>query len=528
MLATAEFREERAELRALVSSGIFHRAPHLLSFLTYVCERSFQGQGDQIKEYTIGVEAFGRLPSFDPKKDSIVRVEAHRLRRRLEEYYLADGAAHRIRIEIPNGQYTPRFIVQDYPARPVSALVPRDSPSEVDVAAASRSDAFEPPPTRVENTDAPGRTHWGWSLLLLGAVILGLAVLWRSVSSNPAQPPAPREETWAGPATQPVPAEFRMLTGYHGAPFTDQQGHSWSPDAYYTGGFSAPIPREHLIQGEPESNLLQSQRSGQFRYDIPLTKGTHELRLYFTETEYGPGNRGGGSETARMFRIQINGMDAVPYMDPIAEAGGANRMLVRVFKDVTPAADGKLHLAFASLNIPALTGRPAFLNALEILQSKPGFIHPIRIVTQDQPVTDVDGRTWSSDEYFFGGTLAYRSEPVVNARDKALYRGERYGNFSYHIPLAKGKFRLTLHFAETWFGTPESNEPALGSRRFSVFANGSALLQNFEIAKEGGVNHEVIKVFENLEPGPYGALWVEFVPLENYAEVNAIEVEQTE
>ena len=529
MLAAAEFREEREELQALISSGIFHRAPHLLSFLTYVCERSFQGQGDQIKEYTIGVEAFRRLPDFDPKKDSIVRVEAHRLRRRLEEYYVAEGKAHRIRIEIPNGQYTPRFIVQDQPSKHVSAAGSAGSPRQVGVAVAYRSGSLERAQAKVETSDGSReRSSWPWSLLLLGVVISGLAVLWHSVSIRPAESPAAREETWSGTATQPVPAEFRMLTGYHGAPFTDQQGHSWSPDAYFTGGFSASIPGEHLIQGEPEPNLLRSQRSGKFRYDIPLTKGTHELRLYFAETEFGPGNRGGGGETARMFHIQINGVDAVPWIDPIAEAGGANRMLVRVFKDVTPAADGKLHLAFASLTIPALVGRPAFLNALEILQSKPGFIHPIRIVTQDQPFTDVDGRTWSSDEYFFGGSLAYRSEPVVNARDKALYRGERYGNFSYHIPLAKGKFRLTLHFAETWFGTPESNEPALGSRRFSVFANGSALLQNFEIAKEGGVNHEVIKVFENLEPGPYGALWVEFVPLENYAEVNAIEVEQTE
>jgi hypothetical protein len=528
MLATAEFREERAELHALISSGIFHRAPHLLSFLTYVCERSFQGQGDQIKEYTIGVEAFGRLSSFDPKKDSIVRVEAHRLRRRLEEYYLAEGAAHRIRIEIPNGQYTPRFVVQACPATPALAVGSADSSRELDLAEASPSDSFERAPATLANPDAAVRTNWPWLILLLGVASLGLTVLWRSVSSSRAQPPAPREETWTGPATQPVPAEFRMLTGYHGAPFTDQQGHSWSPDAYFTGGFSAPIPGEHLIQGQPEPNLLRSQRSGQFRYDIPLTKGTHELRLYFAETDYGPGNRGGGGETARMFHIQINGVDAVPWIDPIAEAGGANRMLVRVFKDVSPAADGKLHLAFAFFNSPGLAGRPAFLNALEILQSKPGFIHPIRIVTQDQPVTDVDGRTWSSDEYFFGGSLAYRSEPVVNARDKALYRGERYGNFSYHIPLAKGKFRLTLHFAETWFGTPESNEPALGARRFSVFANGSALLQNFEIAKEVGVNHEVTKVFENLEPGACGALWVEFIPLENYAEVNALEVEQTE
>ena len=78
------------------------------------------------------------------------------------------------------------------------------------------------------------------------------------------------------------------------------------------------------------------------------------------------------------------------------------------------------------------------------------------------------------------------------------------------------------------FGTPDSHEPALGSRRFDVYANGTCLLRNFEIAKEAGVNHEVVKVFENLQPNAQGALWLEFVPLVNYAEVNAIEIEQTE
>jgi hypothetical protein len=203
-------------------------------------------------------------------------------------------------------------------------------------------------------------------------------------------------------------------------------------------------------------------------------------------------------------------------------------MLARVFKDVSPANDGKLHLAFGPFQIPNRTLSPAFLNALEILQSKPGFIHPVRIVTQDRPVTDIDGRTWSSDEYYFGGVQVFRNDPVVNAHDKALYRGERYGNFAYHIPLAPGKYRLTLHFAETWFGTPNSGEPGPGSRVFNVFANGAALLRNFDIAKEAGVNREVIKVFDNLQPNGQGALWLEFVPVENYAEVNAIEVEQTQ
>ena len=124
MLAAADFREERAELQALIATGRFDRAPHLLNFLNYVCERSFEGHSGQIKEYTIGVEALRRPPDFDPKKDSIVRVEAHRLRKRLEEYYAAEGAAHRIRIVIPQGQYVPRFIVQEPLVKAVPETIP--------------------------------------------------------------------------------------------------------------------------------------------------------------------------------------------------------------------------------------------------------------------------------------------------------------------------------------------------------------------------------------------------------------------
>lgn len=509
----AEFREERAELHTLIASGMFDRAPHLLNFLNYVCERSFQGHTDQIKEYTIGVEALRRSSDFDPKRDSIVRVEAHRLRKRLEEYYAREGSVHRVRIMIPPGQYVPRFIFQEAAVMPVSEPLP----------------VLVPPPVPVRPTPWV-RSNWISLVLLFCAA--GSILFWRKVQHASASRPAvsshiPAIAPVVSP-TQPVPAEFRMLAGYSGQPITDQQGHVWDPDAYFTGG-TAEAMSLTAVAGAPESRLLQTQRFGEFRYDIPITKGTHELRLHFAETEFGPGNRQGGGETSRMFRIQINGIDAVPWLDPIAEAGGPNRLLVRVFKDVSPAPDGKLHLAFTAFStVSRQANSPAILNAIEILQSKPGFIHPVRIVTQDHPVTDIDGRTWSPDQYYFGGMLAFRSEPVVNARDKSLYRGERYGNFSYHIPLVKGKYRVKLHFAETWFGTPDSGEPALGSRLFDVYANGASLLRNFEIAKEAGVNHEIIKVFENLQPNAQGALWLEFVPIQNYAEVNAIEIEQTE
>src|SRR5271166_3922346 len=120
MHSTTEFEQEKHEYQSVLASGIFHRAPNLAQVLTYVCERYFEGAAEQIKEYNIAVEALGRPAVFDQKRDSIVRVEAHRLRKRLREYYEADGADHLIRIEIPPGQYAPVFRPQLPPQQSLS------------------------------------------------------------------------------------------------------------------------------------------------------------------------------------------------------------------------------------------------------------------------------------------------------------------------------------------------------------------------------------------------------------------------
>src|SRR5579863_1545620 len=104
------YEQERAELEAVLSSPPFVRAPKLAHLLAYLCERLFAGETNQIKEYSIGVEVFRRGPGFDQDSDSIVRVEANRLRKRLAEYYATDGAGHRLRISIPLGQYVPDFV----------------------------------------------------------------------------------------------------------------------------------------------------------------------------------------------------------------------------------------------------------------------------------------------------------------------------------------------------------------------------------------------------------------------------------
>src|SRR5690348_2860379 len=110
MQTPTDFTQERHEVERVLSSGIFHRAPNLALLLTYVCSKYFEGTADQIKEYNIAIDALGRPADFDQKRDSIVRVEAHRLRKRLREYYETEGAGHEVHIEIPPGQYAPQFL----------------------------------------------------------------------------------------------------------------------------------------------------------------------------------------------------------------------------------------------------------------------------------------------------------------------------------------------------------------------------------------------------------------------------------
>jgi hypothetical protein len=510
---------ERAELEAVLQSGIFSRAPNLASFLQYVCERYLEGRADQIKEYSIAVEALGRSPDFDQKKDSIVRVEAHKLRKRLAEYYTGQGAGHPMHIMIPNGQYAPQFVPADHAQSLVASLDAGSLERSVDLVPVKIGPADLPLPGPSDG--AGTRQRWVIASAAVCCIVLGL-IAWRAYFSRRTSS-APADEVWTGTAAQQLPSEVRMLAGYHGAPFRDRQGRTWTADAYYTGGRSNPVQSAVPIQAQPDPTFVRSKRCGKFRYDIPLRKGVYELHLMFAETDYGLGNPAGGAESDHLFRISINNKLMADAFDVIAQAGAANRLHDQVFKDITPAEDGKLHLRFDPIS------GAAFLNALEILPTLPGKIRPIRIVAQDTSVTDEEGQVWAADQYVIGGRMVIRHDSVTNVREKSIYDGERYGNFTYRIPLAPGKYRLVLHFAETYFGTPQTTYPAVGSRSFNVFANGTALLRAFDIAKEaGGANHGISKTFDNLEPNAQGELVLEFVPILNYACVNAIEVTETE
>src|SRR5688572_22163277 len=124
-LSTERPSPERDALNRILRSEVLHRAPNLVLFLRYVCEMQMAGRTDAIKEYNIAVEALGRGAAFDQKKDSIVRVEAHRLRKRLAEYYRTAGAEDPVEIVLPAGSYVPEF----RPRRTAAPEAPSDLPA---------------------------------------------------------------------------------------------------------------------------------------------------------------------------------------------------------------------------------------------------------------------------------------------------------------------------------------------------------------------------------------------------------------
>ena len=99
------------QMERILQSAAFRNASTLQQLFHFLTTRALAGGSEPLKEYTIGVEAFGRMPDFDPKTDTIVRVQTHRLRQKLKEYYDGEGRNDRIVVEIPKGHYLPRFEV---------------------------------------------------------------------------------------------------------------------------------------------------------------------------------------------------------------------------------------------------------------------------------------------------------------------------------------------------------------------------------------------------------------------------------
>src|SRR6187401_3183076 len=107
--ASATPDEVRLQLERILGSQALAGSDQLKRLLRVVVERTLSGHPELLKEYNLGLEVFQRPPDYDPKVDPIVRVQARRLRSKLDEYYASEGATDPLQVQIPKGAYVPAF-----------------------------------------------------------------------------------------------------------------------------------------------------------------------------------------------------------------------------------------------------------------------------------------------------------------------------------------------------------------------------------------------------------------------------------
>src|ERR1039458_9672154 len=117
---------ERDELDAVAEA--LAKSPRLSLLVRYLGEKYFHGESDQLHEYNIATEVFVRSKTaFDAGEDAIARVEAHRLRKKLKEFYEGEGKDHPVRVSIPSGSYLPVFTHRADEGLAGSAAEPKDA-----------------------------------------------------------------------------------------------------------------------------------------------------------------------------------------------------------------------------------------------------------------------------------------------------------------------------------------------------------------------------------------------------------------
>ena len=191
-LSEADVRAVRTTLQRLLASPYFADAQRLQRFLTYVVDATLDGRANEVRGYTIGVDVFDRPTDFDPQTDSLVRVEAGRLRQKLDAYSHGPGLGDPWQITLPKGGYVPRFSKR----QSIAASAP-GSPA-----------AQEPMAEAPDSKPKPLRQRARLALALVAALAaVGIAAAAGFILLGERNPPiADAELTLDAPAPQAAPA----------------------------------------------------------------------------------------------------------------------------------------------------------------------------------------------------------------------------------------------------------------------------------------------------------------------------------
>jgi Malectin domain len=452
-LGESQTQEVRTELNSLLESPAFRGSKRCREFLEYIVEHTINGPSGTLKERSIGVELFQLPQDFDTGQHTIVRVTANEVRKKLAQHYVAEnGNYHPVKIHLPPGSYSADFQWQAPPPAPPEAPVPALTtapPAEVPL-----SIPVPAPPTRARWLSGPLFACSSAIILLIPVAV----VAWRSNAGKAITVDAKSPATIASAASgAPVSGDFRVIAGAT-TPYQDRSGRTWEPDRFFSGGNVLVRPSEKIMR-TLDPDIYRHLRSGDFRYDIPLAPGKYELHLHFAETGLADFiSTESSGEGQRRFRVFANGNRILSAFDVVADAAGSNIVDERVFRDISPAEDGVLHLSFNAMRSTAM------LSGIELLPVAGGKTRPVRIrAGWTTAWQDGAGQQWHGDSYFIGGNALVRSSNPAQGTNSispemALYTSERWGHFSYALPVADGGYRVTLKFCEGHYGPPSGQK----------------------------------------------------------------------
>ncbi len=487
-LAGSQEQAVRAELHRLLESSTFRTSKRCREFLDYVVNHTISGPNGTLKERSLGVELFQLPLDFDTGQHTIVRVTANEVRKKLAQHYLAEnGSYHPVRINLPPGSYSAEFkwhiqMVEGPAAETLVVNTPAAEIQAVDTPPAETQVVVSPGiETPLEEAHRPARpsslTH---RVIACAAAVLLLASAlaawrWRAVDPTPVNAKSPLVSNPKLPVASAT-ENLRMISGAV-APYVDRSGRTWGPDRFFAGGNVLVRPSERIFR-TLDPDIYRHLRSGDFRYDIPLQPGNYELHLFFAETGLADFISAESSgEGQRLFRVSANGNPILTAFDVVADAAGSNIADERVFRNISPDTDGFLHLSFSSMRSTAM------LSGIEVLPASAGKARPVRIrAGWTSSWQDSGGQEWQSDSYFMGGNALVRNTNPAQSSgsivpDMALYASERWGHFSYAVPVAEGRYRVTLKFCEGHYGKRNTGAGGPGSRVFDVYCNGVALMR---------------------------------------------------
>jgi hypothetical protein len=298
-------------------------------------------------------------------------------------------------------------------------------------------------------------------------------------------------------AIEVVPAaSVRINAG--GLAYTSPDGRVWQADTDVTGGLTYRPSPGPSIAATLDPTLYQSERYGNFAYNVPLPNGSYTVTLRFAEIYWSTPGR-------RVFNVSINGQQVLTNFDILAQPdAAANTAVDRTFQ--VTVNTGVVNIVFTTV------ADNAKVSAIEINPAA-----ATRINVGGAAYTGSDGRPWQADTAFTGGNAYAPTPPIAATQDAPLYQSNRFGNFSYSVSVPNGAYTVVLKFAEVYWTTP-------GRRVFNVSINGQRVLTNFDILAQPntGPNTAVDRAFPIAVSN--GNITIVFTTVVDNAQVNAIEI----